>query len=161
MKEHGTASSRTLPIWLAPHTHSKVDIVLVQGLPADVHQLKAIRRAKKTAVVHLVEIGITRDTRYQDTLKDKGAQHDRTEQVIHGAGWTTKRHTLVFGRTGTVYINTNSTLKHIGIDTGTADKLIKHIQTHLSNRLLATYKTRRHLEYTKAASLPQTGGARG
>ena len=108
--------------------------------------------------MHLVEIGITRDTRYLDTLREKGTQHDRTEQGIQDAGWTTKQHTLIFGRAGTVYTNACKTLKTLGMDTDMANKLINQKQMYLCNSLLATYKTRRHLDYTKAATIPTTGG---
>ena len=155
------AGSSTLPTWITTDTCSKVDIVLVQGLPARTVTPGAIRRAKKEAIVHLVELGITRDTRYRETMESKSRQHDKVEQAIQARGWTTKRHTVLFGRTGTVYINTLTALRELGMDTAVTTRLLKRIQTHLCDRLYSTYRTRRHLEYSKDRTIPQTGGPRG
>jgi ribonuclease HI len=148
-----------LPRWLvgdAITRYSKPDLVILKGCrrlpqphPAAERHLTAVDS------VHIVEIGLIRDTQYAQAWSTKSVQHTRPADpvdagrppglatVLRDRGYAATVHTMLFGRGGTVYKGTGDSLRQIGVPKHALDSVLQKIQTTAVTTLHGIVITRR------------------
>jgi len=165
-----TGSTHPFPDWMDISTDvSRPDILLLQGMPeakvAGRHPTVWYRKNKERIDHHAIEVGLIRDFSYSDSYADKHRQHNSTrvytrtdgthKEVVGTAhdmrirGLKVHTHTLLFGRGGTIYDTTVTSLQRLGVHGSQLNTLISKIQKDLLQYLKDTVVARRCLEQNR------------
>ena len=131
LQAHGADTNR-VPSFLLPSTPEaerrlmRPDILRVVGLPPapTPEQIAAACAAKHNHRVLLVEVGYTSDTRWQEKLEQKEAQHTKLITALRAAKWEVVCQVILLGRTGIVYKRDLAALEHMGVNKAAARTLL-------------------------------------
>ena len=63
------------------------------------------------------------DTRYEEKLQEKGAQHKAVEDALKDYGYNVTTLPIIIGQSGSQYYTTSNTLAKIGIERGPAKSM--------------------------------------
>jgi hypothetical protein len=168
----GVAGTR-IPQWMlpdvAPLLLSKLrpDLLVVHGLssslaPAlDVLALEpaALSVLQHGCVVHLVELGYTRESCYADTLAAKLAQHVDLLALLVSAGWCVSPasagplaspHVVLLGTSGTIFSGVIPVLSTLGVPPSRVPAVLHSLHVTAVRAADQIVRTRRRLEHSPA-----------
>ena len=94
-----------------------------------------------------MEGGYCPDTRYEEKLQEKGAQHKALEEALKDHGYNVSTMPIIIGQSGSQYHTTSDALAKIGIEHGHASKVMLHEHSVLTFHKILT--SRRVLEREK------------
>ena len=79
-----------------------------------------------------MEGGYCSDTRYEEKLQEKGAQHRALEEALKAYGYnvTTLPIIRIIGQSGSQFHTTSDALAKIGIEHGPASKVMSKLHEH-------------------------------
>ena len=100
-------------------------------------------------------MGYTSDTRWQEKLEQKEAQHTKLITALRAAKWEVDCQAILLGRTGTVYKRDLAALEHMGVNKAAARTLLTTLSL---DAVLAAHNigmARRRLERSPTA--PRAG----
>ena len=78
----------------------------------------------------IVEGGSCPDTRYEEKLREKGAQHKALEEALKGYVYNVTTLPTIIGQSGSQYHTTSDALAKIGIEHGPASKVMSKLHEH-------------------------------
>jgi len=78
----------------------------------------------------IVEGGYCPDTRYEEKLQDKRAQHKALEEALKDYGYNVTTLPIIVGQSGSPYHTTSDALAKIGIEHGPAGKVMSKLHEH-------------------------------
>ena len=81
--------------------------------------------------IKIVEGGYCPDTRYEEKLQDKGAQHRALEEALKDYGYNLITLPIIIGQSGSQY-HTSDALAKFGIEQAPANKLCSDCMNILS-----------------------------
>ena len=82
--------------------------------------------------IKIVEGGYCSDTRYEEKLQEKGAQHKALEEALKDYGYNVSTLPIIIGQSGSQYHTTSDALAKIGIEHGPASKVMSKLHEHSS-----------------------------
>ena len=80
--------------------------------------------------IKIVEGGYCPDTRYEEKLQEKEAQHKALEGALKDYGYNVTTLPIIIGQSGSQYHTTSYALAKIGIEHGPASKVISRLREH-------------------------------
>ena len=96
--------------------------------------------------IHLVELGYTREGFAAQTKIRKRNQHRLLERLLQDMGWTVHYHTAILGVAGTIYRDTLSCAKSLGVSHSHITKLANTLMTISINHTHGLVTQRRALD---------------
>ncbi len=84
-----------------------------------------------------MEGGYRSDTRYEENLQEKGAQHKAVEEALKDYGYnvTTLPIIILFGQSGSQHHSKSDALAKIGVEHGPASKVMSKLSPSYMNIL--------------------------
>ena len=80
--------------------------------------------------IKIVERGDCPDTRYEEKLQEKEAQHKALEGALKDFGYNVTMLPTIIGQSGSPYHTTSDALAKIGLEHGTASKAVSKLHEH-------------------------------
>ena len=125
------------------------------------NNFKGLEKERKSNMrgytVHIIEVGYTSATRYQDKLKEKSDQHAQLYDLLKAEGWNvqyTDNHRVILGTAGEIFKNTVSLFQDIlKIDKAKTDSTLCKLSALAVNKGRNIITCRRRLD---ASQLPTT-----
>ncbi len=77
-----------------------------------------------------MEGGYCSDTRYEEKLQEKGAQHKALEEALRDYGYSVTTLPIIIGQSGSQYHTTLAALANFGIEHGPASKVMSKLHEH-------------------------------
>ena len=156
VKALGLDGSR-IPKWLLPGVDEegteewskhRPDILLIKNMPsAMATRYNEGPVDKEGFVIYIIEVGYTRDYRFEEKYSVKHGQHSALRDKLLERGWKIPQvPPLVFGSCGTQYITTVNAFKDIYVKGERKDKTLRKIQRDTMESLSNIIATRRRLE---------------
>ena len=99
--------------------------------------------------VEIVEGGYCSDTRYEEKLQEKGAQHKALEEALRDYGYSVTTLPIIIGQSGSQYHTTSDALAKIGVEHGPANKVMSKLHEHSVLTFHNILTSRRVLEREK------------
>ena len=99
--------------------------------------------------IKIVEGGYCSDTRYEEKLQEKGAQHKALEEALKDYGHKVTTLPIIIGQSGSQYHTTSDALAKIGIEHGPASKVMCKLHEHSVLTFHKILTSRRVLEREK------------
>ncbi len=100
-----------------------------------------------------VAINLTReycsDTRYEEKLQEKGAQHKALEEALKDYGYNVTALPIIIGQSGSQYHTTSDAPAKIGVEHGPANKIMSKLHKHSVLTFHKILTSRRVLEREK------------
>jgi hypothetical protein len=96
--------------------------------------------------VHIVEVGYTVDTRYEEKYQRKSLQHAALVAKLRNNGWDVRQHVILLGSGGAVFRTAVNSLQNLGIRGDDLDKCISKLLVHTANAAQSIVTARRRLE---------------
>jgi len=96
--------------------------------------------------VEIVEGGYCSDTRYEEKLQEKGAQHKALEEALKDYGYNVTTLPIIIGQSGSQYHTTSDALAKIGVEHGPASKVMSKLHEHsvlTFHKILTSRSTRK------------------
>jgi hypothetical protein len=136
------------------HIHFRPDMAIVEGGSWNMTEHKKRKREQGTAaspqtttkLIHIVELGYTREGFARNKMAEKRRQHDLLALLLKDLGWTVEYHTLTIGVTGTVYTDGIQAMAAIGISTKCIDNVISKWVVMTVNHTHGLVTQRRELD---------------
>ena len=100
----------------------------------------------KARRIWIVEGGYCSDTRYEEKLEEKEAQHTALEVALKEYGYDVTVLPIILGVSGSIYKTTKHALGQLGIEHGPANKLMRKLHEHAIITLGKIVRSRRALE---------------
>ena len=105
--------------------------------------------------IKIVEGGYCPDTRYEEKLQEKEAQHEALEAALKDYGYNVTTLPIIIGQSGSQYHTTSFALAQIGIEHGPANKVMSKLHEHSVLTFHKILTSRRVLERGKADKIRQ------
>ncbi len=99
--------------------------------------------------IKIVEGGYCPDTRYEEKLQEKEAQHKALEGALKDYGYNVTTLPIIIGQSGSQYRTTSGALAKIGIEHGHASKVMSKLHEHSDMTFHKILTSRRVLEREK------------
>ena len=96
--------------------------------------------------IWIVEGGYCSDTRYQEKLKDKEAQHQALQEALEDYGYKVAVLPVILGFSGSHFHTTTHAFKQLGIEHSAATTLMLKLHEHAITSLHNIVVSRRVLE---------------
>ncbi len=80
--------------------------------------------------IKIVGGGYCSDTRYEEKLQEKGAQHKALEEALKDYGYNVTTLLIIIGQSGSQYHTTSDALAKIGVEHGPANKGMSKLHKH-------------------------------
>jgi len=96
--------------------------------------------------IKIVEGGYCSDTRYEEKLQEKGAQHKALEEALKEYGYNVTTLPIIIGQSGSQYHTTSDALAKIGVEHGPASKVMSKLHEHsvlTFHKILTSRSTRK------------------
>ena len=74
-----------------------------------------------------MEEGYCSDTKYEEKLQEKGAQHKALEEALKDYGYNVTTLPTIIGQSGSQYHTTSEALARIGIEHGPASRVMSKL----------------------------------
>ena len=74
--------------------------------------------------IKIVEGGYCSNTRYEEKLQEKGAQHKALEEALKDYAYNVTTLPIIIGQSGSQYHTTSDALAKIGVEHGPANKVM-------------------------------------
>ena len=103
-----------------------------------------------------MEGGYCPDTRYEEKLQEKEAQHEALEAALKDYGYNVTTLTIIIGQSGSQYHTTSFALAQIGIEHGPANKVMSKLHEHSVLTFHKILTSRRVLERGKTDKTRQS-----
>ncbi len=87
-------------------------------------------RGENPRSIKIVEGGYRSDTRYEEKMQEKGAQHKALEEALKDYGYNVTTLPIIIGQFGSQYHTTSDVLAKVGIEHGTASKVMSKLHEH-------------------------------
>jgi hypothetical protein len=152
-KDDNMYNGKRLPEWLLRHmTHAerrkyRPDILLIKNMPPNVKTMEDINKKRHQCIMYVIEVGIVRDTNYEERYNQKETQHLRLKEMLEEEGWTIgELPPMVLGATGTIFKNMVEILQELTITGARQQKAIKKIQDITRKYMQAIILKRREIE---------------
>ena len=100
----------------------------------------------RTRQVWIVEGGYCADTRYEEKLQDKEAQHQELHAALTDVGYNVATLPIILGFSGSNYHATTDALAQLGIEHKQAEKVMLKVHEHAKISLQSIIMSRRALE---------------
>ena len=97
-----------------------------------------------------MEGGYCSDTRYEEKLQEKGAQHKALEEALKDYGYNVTTLPIIIGQSGSQFHTTSDALAKIGIELGPASKVMSKLHEHSVLTFHKILTPRRVLEREKS-----------
>ena len=117
--------------------------------------LPATMQNNRPRKVWIVEGGYCTDTRYSDSYRCKGTQHEHLQTLLQARGFEVILLPVILGFTGAIYKTTVSALPTLGIEKAQAKKLLYDLHAHAVQTHHTIIKLRRKLENMKQTKTNQ------
>ncbi len=102
-----------------------------------------------------MEGGYCSDTRYEEKLQEKGAQHKALEEALKEYGYNVTTLPIIIGQSGSQYHTTSDDLAKIGAEHGPANKVMSKLHEHSVLIFHKILTSRRVLEREKTHNCRQ------
>jgi len=79
-----------------------------------------------------VQGGYCPDTRYEEKLQEKGAQHNALEEALQDYVYNVTSLPIIIGQSGSQYHNTSDALAKVRTEHGPASKVMSKLHEHSS-----------------------------
>ena len=99
--------------------------------------------------IKIVEGGYCSDTRYEEKLQEKGAQHKALEEALKEYGYNVTTLPIIIGQSRSQYHTTSDALAKIGVEHGPASKVMSKLHEHSVLTFHKILTSRRVLEREK------------
>jgi len=99
--------------------------------------------------IKIVEGGYCPDTRYEEKLQEKEAQHKALKEALKDYGYNVTTLPIIIGQSGSQYHTTSDALAKIGIEHGPASKVMSKLHEHSVLKFHKILTSRRKLEREK------------
>ncbi len=99
--------------------------------------------------IKIVKGGYCSDTRYEEKLQEKGAQHKALEEALKDYGYKVTTLPIIIGQLGSQYHTTSDALAKIGVEHGPASKVMSKLHEHSILTFHKILTSRRVLEREK------------
>ncbi len=109
--------------------------------------------------IKIVEGGYCSDTRYEEKLQEKGAQHKALEEALKDYAYNVTTLPIIIGQSGSQYHTTSDALAKIGIEHGPASKVMSKLHEHSVLTFHKILTSRRVLEREKTEQARSTLGS--
>ena len=103
--------------------------------------------------MQVVEVGFTQDTRFEEKMLEKQAQHAGLVQLLRDAGWTVQYHVILIGVAGSVYKPGLQALRDMGMADRDARRLLTELHMHAVTSLRDILLVRRTVERAQRAGV--------
>ncbi|DBA96919.1 TPA: hypothetical protein ACH3X3_013075 [Trebouxia sp. C0006] len=99
--------------------------------------------------IKIVEGGYCSDTRYEEKLQEKGAQHKALEEALKDYGYNVTTLPIIIGQSGSQYHTTSDALAKIGVEHRLGSKVMSKLHEHSVLTFQKILTSRRVLEREK------------
>ena len=99
--------------------------------------------------IKIVEGGSCPDTRYEEKLQEKEAQHKALKEALKDYGYNVTTLPIIIGQSGSQYHTTSDALAKSGIEHGPASKVMSKLHEHSVLKFHKILTSRRKLEREK------------
>ena len=82
--------------------------------------------------IKIVQGGYCPDTRYEEKLQEKGAQHNALEEALQDYVYNVTSLPIIIGQSGSQYHNTSDALAKVRTEHGPASKVMSKLHEHSS-----------------------------